>query len=87
MINASRCGMLLKAFASHFPDLYQVEMFDVSLHQVNQVNLLHLRTLLLAQLMSAPLASRFLRSSGRSLDTKGRLKTSVTPPVMSTMAS
>lgn len=41
----------------------------------------------LAQLMSVPLASKFLRKAGRSLGSDTTLRTSVTPPVMSTMAS
>lgn len=44
-------------------------------------------TLELAQLMSAPLASRRLSKAGRSLGSEATFKTSVTPPVISTMAS
>lgn len=41
----------------------------------------------LAQLMSVPLASKCLRKAGSSLGSDTTFRTSVTPPVMSTMAS
>ncbi|TNN47986.1 hypothetical protein EYF80_041809 [Liparis tanakae] len=47
----------------------------------------HPRTWQLAQLMSAPFASRCLKKAGRSRGSEEICSTSATPPVMSTMAS